>query len=242
MEKKTILLVEDDGVIKNLIKEVLESKYNILAVSNCQEAIKQIDSSLDLALIDYLLPDGDGFDVLKALRAAKPGLPVIMITAYSTEALAIKALRSGVTDYLKKPFSLADLMGRLSDLLEGKRNVDEPECIGSREMFIMDCIAAFIENNYTKDITRDELAKRACMDKYKFSKEFTKMFGRGVRSYLNAIRTREAAALLRNGKLNVAEVAFSVGYGSVPHFCRVFKETYGLPPVEYRKRVHSISN
>ncbi len=208
----------------------------MLEAANCHEAFKQINDPLDLALIDYQLPDGDGFDVLKALREAKPELPVIMITAYSTESLAIKALRSGVTDYLKKPFTFAYLTGRLSELLEGKKNGDMPEGGGSREMFIMDCIAALIENNYTKDLTRDELAERARMDKHKFSKAFNGRFGQGLKSYVNSIRTRKAAEMLRNQELSVAEVAFSVGYGSVPHFCRVFKETYGLPPEEYRKR------
>lgn len=236
MEKKTILLVEDDGVMRDLIRGVLERQYKVLEAANCHEAFKQINNPLDLALIDYQLPDGDGFDVLKALRDAKPELPVIMITAYSTESLAIQALRSGVTDYLKKPFTFAYLTERLAELLEGKKNGDLPEGEGSREMFIMDCIAALIENNYTKDLTRDELAELARMDKYKFSKAFNGRFGQTLPSYINRVRVKKAAALLLgNTGLTITEVAHSVGYRNVDHFIRAFKSAFGAPPLQYRK-------
>lgn len=237
MEKKIILLVEDDGTFRDLIKGAFERQYNILEASSCSEAIKQIKKPIDLALIDYSLPDGDGLDILKALREANRELPVIMMTAYSTEDLAIKAFRSGATDYLKKPFTFTYLTGKLSEIFEGKKNGEEPESATGREVFIMDCIAAFIEENYTKKMTRDELAAKACMDRYKFSKMFNERFGQGMKSYLNTIRIKKAAELLQNQELGVAEVAFSVGYGSVPHFCRVFREAYGLSPKEHREKV-----
>jgi CheY-like chemotaxis protein len=75
MEKKTILLVEDDGVMRDMIKGAIESKYNILEAANCHEAFKQINDPLGLAIIDYQLPDGNGLEVLKALREVKPDIP-----------------------------------------------------------------------------------------------------------------------------------------------------------------------
>jgi len=240
MEKKTILLVEDDGMMRDLLKEVLGRQYNVLGAASCSEAIDQRKEHIALALIDYSLPDGSGLEILKALREVKPQLPVIMMTAYSTENLAIQAFRSGVTDYLKKPFAIAYLTGKLSEILEGKKKGEETESTGSSNVFIMDCIAAFIEENSAKDLRRDELAKRARMDKYKFSKVFNERFGQGMKSYLNAIRTKKAAELLRSQDLSVAEIAFSVGYGSVPHFCRVFREAYGLSPKEHMEKGLSI--
>ena len=78
------------------------------------------------------------------------------------------------------------------------------------------------------------------MDKYKLSKLFNERFGQSMKSYLNTIRIKKAAELLQNQELGVAEVAFSVGYGSVPHFCRVFREAYGLSPKEHREKGLSI--
>ena len=111
----------------------------------------------------------------------------------------------------------------------------------SREEFILDGIATFIENNYSDNVTRDRLAKRACMNKCKFSKVFNKRFGRNIKDYLNNIRMKKAAELLDNRDLRITDIALSVGFGSIEHFTRVFKKTYNLSPREYRKNPIKLS-
>ena len=236
MEKKAILLVEDDCVIRDLIRGALEQQYNVLEASTYSEAIMQMGKPIHLALIDYNLPDADGFDVLKAIREVKPEVPAILMTAYSTDNLVIKALRAGVTDFIRKPLSFAYLRGKLSELLGGKENQDNPDQVRSSEVFVMDCIAAFIEENFDKDLCRNELAEKAHMERYKFSRVFNAHFGKSFKSYLNSIRVNKAAELLRkNNNLNVTDIAISVGYNGVSHFEKVFRETYGLSPTRYRK-------
>lgn len=236
MEKKTILVVEDDDVVRDLIKEVLAKKYRVLEAARCREAKGLLPEEIDLAIVDYELPDGNGLDVLQSLNKATPGLPVILMTAYSTENLAIRAVRAAVRDYIKKPFRFSYLTARVSDILEGMGPAGESENIECREVFVMDGIAAFIEDNLNEPLDRDRLAEKAGMSASSFSKAFNDRFGMGVRSYLNTVRTRRAAELLRGGNLKVAEVAFSVGYGSVDHFTRVFRETYGISPKEFQAR------
>lgn len=116
MERKSILLVEDDLVVKDLIRDSLEKEYEILEASTYSEAINQSKNHIDLAIIDYSLPDGDGFEVLKKLREKRPALPAIMITAYSSEDVAIKAVRTVVNEYIKKPLSLRHLKTRVSEI------------------------------------------------------------------------------------------------------------------------------
>jgi len=238
VDRKTILLVEDDGVLRDLIKGVLERQYKVVEASRYSEAVAHIRSHMDLALIDYSLPDGNGLDVMKALREVNPDLPVVMMTAYSTENLAIKALRTGATDYLKKPLSLAYLTGKLSEILGGSMNSEQPESAGSREMFIMDCVAAFIEESYAEELTIERLARMSCMNNDKFSTAFKQRFGQNFKPYVNNIRSRKAAELLLKSRdVNISEIAYSVGYGSVDHFLREFRKAYGTSPREYRKNV-----
>ena len=92
MMKKSILLVEDDAALRNLLKETLINEFEVLEASNYSEGINQSGNNIDLALIDYALPGRDGFEVLKMLREKRPSLPAIMMTAYSSEELAIKAV------------------------------------------------------------------------------------------------------------------------------------------------------
>lgn len=237
MVKKTILLVEDDDVVRDMIRGALEREYQVIDASECSEAIRQIKNHFDLALIDYDLPDGDGFDVLRAMRKVKPGLPVIFMTAYSTENLAIKALHAAVTSYIKKPLSFAYLRGKLSEILEGKEYKEASESAETHEVFIVDSIAAFIEENYKEDLTRDALARRARMEKHRFSRVFKKRYGKGVKSYINTVRITRAAELLsKNIGLSIADVAISVGYGGIQHFDKMFKQVHGVSPNAYRKK------
>ncbi|MCL4475545.1 MAG: helix-turn-helix domain-containing protein [Nitrospirae bacterium] len=169
------------------------------------------------------------------VREAKPGLLVILMTAYSCENLAIQALRAGVTDYLKKPLTFSDLRGRLSAILEGKNQGDGPESVESREVFIMDCIAAFMEENYIHELTLDKVAARGGMNRFRFCRGFKERFGMNYTSYLNNIRTRNAARLIKNSDMKITEISHLVGYNCVTYFERVFKARYGVPPTEYRR-------
>lgn len=234
MEKKTVLLVEDDALVRDILRSAFEREYNVLEASGCSEAALLLGNPIDIALIDYMLPDGDGFDVLKAVREVKPNLPIIMMTAYSTEGIVIRALRAGAAEYVKKPLVLGHLRRKVSDILGGKKGEELTERSVTNEEFLLDSIAAFIENNYSDELTRDMLAEKVCMNKYKFSKIFNERFGQGIKSYLNYIRVKKAAELLRNDNLSIKDIAFSVGFRSIEHFDRVFKEIYGISPKEYR--------
>ena len=236
MKKKAILLVEDDNVVRDLIRGALEREYHVLEASTYSEALKQIENPIHLALIDYSLPDADGFDVLKAVRKVKPELPTILMTAYSTDNLVLKALRAGVTDFIKKPLSFAYLRGKLSELLDGKENQNNPDQVRSSAVFVMDCVAAFIDENFDRDLCRNELAEKAHMERYKFSRVFNAHFGKSFKSYLNGIRVNRAAELLRKDtNMSVTEIAISVGFNGISHFEKVFREAYGTSPSRYRK-------
>ena len=239
MEKRSVLLVEDDDVVRGLIKGTIEGEYNVIEASNCSEGIEHISRPIDIALIDYLLPDGNGFDILDAIKETKPALPIIMMTGYSTEELAIKACGKGVVYYMKKPDSLGCLRGKLSEILEGKKKEDCPDNAGSHEAFIMDYIARLIEGNYMEDLSRAELAEKAHMSLREFSRAFLERFGMGVKSYINNVRVRKAIALInKNHDVSITNIAISVGYGNITHFERVFRKICGASPGEY-KRNHS---
>jgi YesN/AraC family two-component response regulator len=233
---KTILLVEDEVVVSSIIKVSLEGKYNVLIASNCSRALKQLKNHIDLAIINYKLPDCSGLDLLKAIREAKPALPAIIITAYSTEDVIINALRAGATDYIKKPFSPAHFLMKISEILGEKEDIGHFKNVHSKDEFIMNGIAAYIQERYRDDLTLDKLAEMAGMNKYKFSRIFQERFGQRFTSYLNSIRIRSAAELLRNPDLSITEIAIFVGYKSIVHFERVFRSQYNLSPREYRSK------
>jgi YesN/AraC family two-component response regulator len=235
MKNKSILLVDDDEVVRTMIKGFLEKEYNVFEASNYSEAVKLLKYPIDFALIDYILPDSDGFDLLKAIREEKVTLPAIIMTGYSNEAVVIKALRSAVADYIKKPVKLSYLRKRLSEILKGEWISEHTDNVETKEEFILDGIAAYIEEKYMKDLTLDRISRMACMNRFKFCRVFKQRFGKTFLSHLNSVRVKKASELLKNSSLSVTEIAFFVGYGSFSQFKRVFKKVYGLSPKDYRR-------
>ena len=116
-----IYIVEDDESIREIETIALKNSGHMVgAFGSSKEFFKKLDEILpDLVLLDVMLPDGSGYDTIKKLRlnSATKRLPVTMVTAKSTELDMIKGLEDGADDYIKKPFSVMELITRVKALL-----------------------------------------------------------------------------------------------------------------------------
>lgn len=114
MNKLTILIVEDDPSVKNLITTTLRThEYRYLTAPNGQSAIMEASShNPDIVLLDLGLPDMDGMEVIQNIRSWS-NMPIIVISARSEDMDKINALDAGADDYLTKPFSVEELLARL---------------------------------------------------------------------------------------------------------------------------------
>jgi DNA-binding response OmpR family regulator len=115
----TVLVVEDDAAIRRGLVDALRyAGYGVLDCDNGQTAVEvAIESSIDLVLLDVMLPRMDGFAVLTELRRAQPTLPVIMVTARGAEQDRVRGLHDGADDYVVKPFSAKELLARVDAVL-----------------------------------------------------------------------------------------------------------------------------
>ncbi|MBI5204435.1 MAG: response regulator [Nitrospirae bacterium] len=235
LQKKSILLVEDDATVRNTLRELIEQDYAVLEASNYIEAVDQLENHIDLALIDYVLPGVDGFELIKTIKKFRPLLPVIIMTGFSAESVLLKAIRAGVTDYLKKPLNLTLLKKRLSDILEGKEEDAYSEGVETRERFIIEGIVRYLDEHYMKGVSLTELSEKVCMNKFKLCKSFKEKTGCGIKSYLNSVRIKNASELLKRDNLNITEIASFVGFDNMVSFYRAFRGIYGVSPREYRE-------
>ncbi len=114
MNKTTVLVVEDDSAVRNLITTTLETHdYKYIKATNGQSALMETSSHKpDIILLDLGLPDIDGIEVIKRIRTWSE-VPIIVISARSEDTDKIDALDSGADDYLTKPFSVDELLARL---------------------------------------------------------------------------------------------------------------------------------
>jgi two-component system phosphate regulon response regulator PhoB len=115
-----LLIIDDEIAILKMLTSVLKSKYKIKQAINGKTAINFIKTTIpDLIIVDWMLPDINGDDIIKWLRADKKyeKIPIIMLTAKSTEIDKLKGFEAGADDYISKPFSINELQARIKALL-----------------------------------------------------------------------------------------------------------------------------
>ncbi len=110
-----ILVVEDEAAIADFLERGLEAEgYTVLTASDGVEGERlALARAVDLVILDRMLPERDGIEVLAAIRGAKPTLPVVVLSAKGEIAERIEGLDRGATDYMTKPFSFEELAARL---------------------------------------------------------------------------------------------------------------------------------
>ena len=122
-----ILLVEDDILLRDTTKCILEMEpqYQVTAVGSCGEARSRDFCRQDLFILDIGLPDGNGIDLCREIRAVS-NRPILMLTAYEDEERVLRSFQEGADDYVTKPFRSAELQARLRALLRRSGTVGKP--------------------------------------------------------------------------------------------------------------------
>src|SRR6187399_3351012 len=144
MPPASILVAEDQTDIRDLLVMNLRSAgYDVSAVADGPSALaSQSERASDLLILDLMMPDLDGLEVTKALRAKGRSTPILMLTAKSTELDRVLGLELGADDYLTKPFSLAELAARVKalfrrvEMLGKKQQAEQANMLQAREMTI----------------------------------------------------------------------------------------------------------
>lgn len=154
-----IYIVEDDESIREIETIALKnSNYIVSAFENAKEFYKKLDELVpDLILLDVMLPDESGYDIVRKLRKrpATQDMPIIMVTAKTTEMDMIKGLDGGADDYIKKPFSIMELITRVKALLR-RTAKEEPKLLKLDDLVIDHERHVVTVNNEPVDLTYKE--------------------------------------------------------------------------------------
>ncbi len=123
MSRPKILVVDDDANVRFVIREVLQDKrFYIDEACNGKEALKKVSQvPYDLAIVDLVMPEKDGFDFLEEVRSIQPDLVTVVITAYGSQKTAVEAMKAGAYDYFSKPFDNDELRIVVKRVLEKRR-------------------------------------------------------------------------------------------------------------------------
>ena len=128
MRKIRILYVEDEPFLGKIVKESLESRdFEVVMVTDGRNALPMdAREQPDICVLDIMLPYKDGYSIAKSIRQTSPAIPIIFVTAKTQTEDLLKGFESGGNDYLKKPFSMEELIVRVNNLLLLTRKKTQP--------------------------------------------------------------------------------------------------------------------
>jgi YesN/AraC family two-component response regulator len=235
-----VLIVDDEVLMRSFLCAALESTFAVVAAKDGEQALETLQAQgaprIHLVLLDQVLPKRSGLDVLKITKRRWPWIPVVIITGYGSEDLAVEALRAGASDYLKKPISV-DALTRTVEGLVAATSMSAPRVAAGHPNIHR--ALTFIVEHFAEDITLEDAARQAGLSRFHFCRLFRRETGWTFLEYLHQFRVRRAQALLADRYVRITEVAYTVGFSDLSHFDRTFRRMVGRSPSEYRASLKS---
>jgi signal transduction histidine kinase/DNA-binding response OmpR family regulator len=250
IENENILLIVDDNEdIRTYIRSIFAKEYKIIEAINGKDGIEKATNQIpDIIISDLMMPEMDGFEFCKQVKSDKKTshIPIIMLTAKANIESRIEGLELGADDYLIKPFNKNEIEARVRNLISLRENLkkrynkelvklkpDEIK-VNSIDAEFLNKAKSVIENNLTNpkfDVER--FAESMNMSTVQLRRKIKSLTNFTVVEFVRNYRLQKAANLLTQKTGNVSEIAYQVGFESLPYFSRVFQELYGVLPSEY---------
>lgn len=217
---------------------------------------KHIDATVDsvapsVLCFEYDYPTDDGLCALTRTRQKYPKIPVLMLTVYHSEALAVWALRTRVWDYIVKPFSAEDILRAAVSLFRVCREKDRR---AAREVIspVADAVAldtpnthqkavikaqSYIVENLNEEIRLRDVAAHCGMSATHFSRIFTQTSATNFNEFVRRTRIRRAVEMLADPCATMKAICYEVGFNDESYFSRTFRRYVGMTPSMYQKTI-----
>ena len=243
--KQNILIIEDDRKIALTLIEYFESmNFEIHWSSNGLEGLKMIKKMKpEIILCDLMMPKMSGDELFKEFKKYPNynTIPFLFITANTSLDSKLNQLELGATDYIFKPFKFEELLFKVNNLLNFKKNLlTEKKQNNFNDLNIgfksfEEKIDDFLLKNISEKFEIAELSKSLNMSSSTLDKKIRKQFSVNVSTYIREFRLEYAISLLRKGMENITEVSDKSGFNSSSYFSTSFKKYTSNTPKEFCK-------
>lgn len=243
-----LLIIEDNIDLANLIKKNLQQHYQIIHSDGTNGTKAALDSIPDAIICDLSLPEKSGFEICSELKhdLRTSHIPIIILTALSDQESKIKALKSGADFYITKPFHMEVLEQAVTTVLYNREKlryyftnrineVEEGKLTSSSEQEFLNNLNELIAKNMQNHtFSVEELSNKFGISRVHLYRKVKALLGIRINEYINSQRLLKGRALLQESNLNIAEIAYKVGYSSPGYFSTSFKNKFGVSPKSFQ--------
>ncbi|MEH2796191.1 ATP-binding protein [Segatella copri] len=247
--EKTVLVVEDNEDFSHFLSQELGRIYNkvLMAKDGIEGAMKAEAENPDIIVSDVMMPRMNGTDMCRRIKEniETSHIPIILLTAWSTDEGRATGYKAGADAYIAKPFDMEVLLARISNLLEKqeKRQRDfshsislDPKTVTDSspdEDFLKEVIACIEKNIDNSEYTIDSLSTDIVMSRMSLYRKMKSLTGQTPADFIRTVRLKTAAKLLKEEKCTVSEACYRTGFASPQNFSKHFKEMFGVLPSQY---------
>ncbi len=245
----SVLVVEDNADMRGYIRSILREKYNVLEAAHGAEALNILNShAVDFIISDLMMPVMDGIELSRRVKEnfAISHIPFLMLTAKTSQESRLESYRIGVDEYLLKPFDETLLLARIENILENRKRYQKKFAIamdvdalnmeeesGDKKFLnrVMDVIKENYRNSYFEV---SDFCEAAGVSKSLLNKKLQSLVGQSAGQFMRNYRLNIARELLlknrENKSMNIAEIAYEVGFNDPKYFTRCFTKYFNTTP------------
>jgi len=246
--KPVVLIVEDNADVRTYVRGFLEKQYTVEEAENGKAGLEKArEMGIDLVISDIMMPVMDGVQLCRELKGddRTSHIPVVLLTARATPEGKLEGLDIGADDYVVKPFDARELMARVKNLIDTRRKLWEKYhrqvTLGPTDIPVASLDERFLKRlaehieRHVADAAYDTeaVARDMCMSRMQLNRKLNTLTGKSTHEVVREFRLQRAAVLLRSHAGNISGVAYDVGFNSLSHFARAFRERFGVVPSEF---------
>ena len=252
-KQHTLLVVEDNEELLQLMVRLLRRDYNVITAENGKEAVTVVDNEdVDLIVTDIMMPVMDGIELCKYVKNKLEisHIPVLLLTAKNKEEDRAEAYEVGADAFISKPFNLAVLHARIRNLLKSKERmahdfknqlvfeVKDLNYTSLDEDFMqraIDCVNRHLEDC---EFDQPQFVDEMGTSKSTLYKKLKSLTGLNTSAFIRNIRLKAACRIMeeKGNAVRISDLAYAVGFNDPKYFSSCFKKEFGMLPTEYLER------
>lgn len=247
----TILIVEDNEEMLQFLKDIFSSIYLVETAVDGLDALEKVkELQPDIVLSDVMMPNMSGKELCNRLKTnfETSHIPVVLLTADSSEEQNLESLMLGADDYITKPFNVKALISRCNNLVMSRKRMQEKfskQTDNIQVSLATNKMDQELLNKATQIVTKyiddsefdvSVFASEMALGRSKLYLKIKGITGMTPNDFILNIRLKTAATMLTNEtELNISDITYRLGFSTPRYFSKCFKELFGMSPLHYRK-------